>query len=251
VVPSGRYLVAYESRPGTPSYVCQGTQPATGPAQVAGTTGGTGTAAGPSGGQPSAGAVAGAQASSVSLAVNKQDIHYGQVVTLSGKTAPGAPVELQSDAFPTDAFTPRKSTTAASDGSFSFRVRPDRNTAFKAVAGGAESPATVVYVDVAGGVRHRAVSGGRTRVTSIVLGPRDLPYKSRKVHFYVIARSGKTATRIGARRLAGKNGSFKATLTTRARARHYAVCIRERTPDAWGRSLPVDRSCGARRLKLP
>src|SRR3954469_15040028 len=63
VVPSGRYLVAYESRPGAPSYACTGTQPATGPTQVAGTSGSTA----PPAAAPSAQSVAGAQASSVSL----------------------------------------------------------------------------------------------------------------------------------------------------------------------------------------
>jgi hypothetical protein len=246
VVPSGRYLVAYESRPGAPSYVCAGTQPATGPPQAAGTSGTTA----PPGAAPSAQSVAGAQASSVSLTASKRDIHFGQGVTLSGKAAPGSQVDLQSDAFPADAFASRKSTTASSDGSFSFRVRPDRNTAFKAVAGGVESAALVVYVDVAGGIRGRAAAGGRWRLTSIVLGPRDLPYKGKRLHFYAISKDGRTARRIGAKRLSGSRGTFKAALTTRIRVKHYAVCIREPKPDAWGRPLAIDRTCGARRLKL-
>ena len=94
------------------------------------------------------------------------------------------------------------------------------------------------------------MSDGRTRVRSLVVGPRDLPYKGRTMHFYAISRSGKTAARIGARRLHGKNGTFRARLITRLRARHYAVCVREPKPDAWGRWSAIDRRCGARRLKL-
>ena len=155
------------------------------------------------------------------------------------------------DAFPTDAFTPRKSPTAAADGSFSFRVRPDRNTAFKAVADGVASAATVVYVDVAGGIRGGPAPNGRWRVTSVIVGPRDLPYRGKRVYFYAISKSGRSATRIGSRRLAGSSGSFRASITTTVRVRHYAVCVREPTPDAWGRPLPVDKVCGARRMKLP
>src|SRR4051794_25967851 len=136
VVPSGRYLVAYESRPSAPAYLCSGTQPAAGPTQTAG--GGGTTSSGTAG--------AGAQASSVTMSASKRSIAFGQVVTLHGTATPGAHVQLRSDAFPTDGFAPRKSVTATSDGSFSFRVRPDRNTAFKAAAGGVESPATIVYV---------------------------------------------------------------------------------------------------------
>jgi outer membrane protein assembly factor BamB len=246
VVPSGRYVVAYESRPGAASYICAGTQPATGPAQVAGTSG----TPAPPAPQPSSGAVAGAQASSVTLSASKANIRFGQVVTLRGKAAPGAQVDLQSDAFPTDAFLPRKSTTVAADGSFSFRVRPDRNTAFKAVSGGVESAATIVYVDVGGSLRGRAASNGRWRLTSVVLGPRDLPYKRKRIYFYAISKSGKSASRLASRRLAGKNGTFTASVTTPVRVKHYAVCIRERKPDAWGRPLAVDKVCGARRLKL-
>jgi outer membrane protein assembly factor BamB len=246
VVPSGRYLVAYESKPGAASYVCAGTQAATGPTQVAGTTG---TTAPPS--PPSAGTVAGAQSSSVSLSASRSSIRFGQVVTLRGKAAPGARVELQSDAFPTDAFRPRKSTTAAADGSFSFRVRPDRNTAFKAVSDGVASAATIVYVDVAGGIRGRAAANGRWRLTSVVVGPRDLPYGRKRIYFYAISKSGKSASRIGSHRLAGERGRFTASVTTTVHVRHYAACVRERTPDAWGRPSPVDKVCGARRMKLP
>jgi hypothetical protein len=184
------------------------------------------------------------------LSASKANIRFGRVVTLRGKAAPGAQVDLQSDAFPTDAFRPRKSTTAAADGTFSFRVRPDRNTAFKAVSRGLESAATIVYVDVGGSLRGRAASGGRWRLASIVLGPRDLPYKGKRMYFYAISKSGKSASRIGSKRLAGKNGKFTASVTTRVRVKHYAVCTRERKPDAWGRPLSVDKVCGARRLRL-
>src|SRR3954451_4601821 len=240
VVPAGRFLVAYESRAGAPSYVCSGT----GPAPVSspgGTAPGTSTTAGQG--------AAGAGGSSVTLAASRKNIRFGQVVTLKGRAAPGAHVDLQSDAFPADRFTPRKSTTAAGDGSFSFRVRPDRNTSFKALAAGAESAALLVYVDVAGGVVHRRLRDGRTRVKAVVLGPRDLPYARKTIWFYAVR--GNRATRLGSRRLRGKQGSFKATLTRRSSGRHFAVCIRERKPDAWGRALAIDRTCGARRLRLP
>jgi len=234
VVPAGNWLVAYESRPGAPSYTCSatGSAPASSGGRVPGTTS-----------PPVSG-------SNVTLAAKRRDIVFGQVATLRGTAPPGAQVQLVSDAFPFDRFAPRKSTTAAADGSFSFRVRPDRNTSFKAVAGGAESAAVVVYVELAGGIRGRPAANGRWRLSSLVLGPRDLPYRGKRLYFYAISKSGKSATRLGGRRLRGKRGTFRAVLVTPVRVRHYAVCVRERKPDAWGEPLVVDRICGARRMRF-
>ncbi|MEA2482447.1 MAG: hypothetical protein QOC55_394 [Thermoleophilaceae bacterium] len=246
VVPAGRWLVAYEPRPGAPSYVCSGS------GRVAAAPGSGGTP----GTTPAAQGVAGTQGGSITLSVSKRNIRFGQVVTLTGKTVPGARVDLQSDPFPTDAFTLRKSTTAGSDGSFSFRVRPDRNTAFKAVSGGSESPATVVYTDIDGFVQGKRLSGGRTRILARIGGPVDLPYGGKALHFYVHKRGTKVAHLVGTRRLRGRRGLFSAAYTGRFRTygrrlTGFVVCIHEAKPDAWGRSLPADRACGAKRLRLP
>jgi outer membrane protein assembly factor BamB len=233
VVPSGAWLVAYESRPGAPSYACS----AAGPVPVTGAVA-PGTSAAPG------------QAGALTLSASRAAIRYGQTVTLRGQATPGAKVDLQSDPFPVGKFSLRKSTTAAGDGRFSFRVRPGRNTAFKVVANGSESGGLVVYTDVGGGLVHRVLRNGHTRITTTVVGPPDLPYKGRTGYFYVIATSGKTARRIGTRRLAGKRGRFTATLVTGVRARHYAMCVRELKPDAWGRPAKVDKVCGAPRMRL-
>ena len=231
VVPAGTWLVAYESRAGAGSFVCAGG------GLTAGTTG------------PPPGAA-------LTLAANHTDIAYGQVVTLRGRAAPGAQVQLVSDAFPFDRFTPRKSTVATADGSFSFRVRPDRNTSFKAIADGAESAAVVVYADARVAFARKLARGGRRLSVGVAAkGPRDLPLKGRVVHFYYRKRGAREFRHVATARFRRVKAGVFAT-GARWRVRGYSrrdrviACTKEKTPDAWGRPTALDRVCGAKRLRL-
>ena len=239
VVPAGTWLVAYESRAGAGSFACAGSVPA---------TGGGGAPPGTNG-LPAAGGA-------LTLEANHTDIAYGQVVTLRGRAAPGTQIQLVSDAFPFDRFTPRKSTVAAADGSFSFRVRPDRNTSFKAIAGSAESAAVVVYADALVAFARKLSRGGRRLSVGVAAkGPRDLPLGGRVVHFYYRKRGARQFRHVAAARFRRVKPGVFAT-GARWRVRGYSrrdrviACTKEKTPDAWGRPTAIDRVCGAKRLRL-
>ena len=69
-------------------------------------------------------------------------------------------------------------------------------------------------------------------------------------------RSGtRTARRVATPRLRRvRSGVFTAEATLRylrpKRATVVIACYRERVPDAWGKPVPLDTACGARRLRL-
>ena len=72
---------------------------------------------------------------------------------------------------------------------------------------------------------------------------------------YVLRRGTRTARRVATPRLRRvRSGVFTAEATLRylrpKRATVVIACYRERVPDAWGKPLPIDTACGARRLRL-
>jgi hypothetical protein len=143
--------------------------------------------------------------------------------------------------------------TAVTDanGRFSFRVRPDRNTRFEALSGEATSAQRTVFVELAGTIRRVALGGGRYRETVTLIGPPDLPYAGRTLFFYKLSHGDRRARRAAETRLLGLgHGRVRASAVLRLRSQraHTLACMHEATPDAWGRPVPLDRSCGARLL---
>ena len=72
---------------------------------------------------------------------------------------------------------------------------------------------------------------------------------------YVLRAGRRTARRVATPRLRRvRSGVFRASATVRylrpKRATIVIACYRERTPDAWGKPLPIDKACGARRLQF-
>ncbi len=141
--------------------------------------------------------------------------------------------------------------TTDSKGRFSFRVKPDRNTRYKAIAEGGASAQRTVFVYLAGKVRRTALAHGRYRFTVKLLGPLDVPYAGRPMFFYKLTDKGKRARRVARSRLLGLgHGVLKASTVVRLRSSKSKLlaCMPEPKPDAWGRPAPIDRVCGARRL---
>jgi hypothetical protein len=242
VVPAGNWLVAYEARPGAPSYACV-------PGGAVQVTLGAGTAGG--GSPPGAGA---AQPGAVTLSAGRHDIYFGQTVTLRGKTAPGATVQLQADPFPFGAFAIHKTATAAGDGSFSFRVKPDRNTAYKALAGGGQSGVTVVYSDARVAIVRKLSRSHRTLTLGVAAkGPADIPLRGRMVHFYYGHKGAKRLRHVAAHRFRRvRRGQFAVAASWRVsgyrKSDRVIACTRELKPDGFGRPLALDRKCGAKTL---
>jgi hypothetical protein len=195
-----------------------------------------------------------AQPAAVTLSASRHDIHFGQSVTLRGKAAPGATVTLQSDPFPYGSFATRKTATAAGDGSFSFRVKPDRNTAYRATVGASQSGATVVYSDARVTiVRKLSRDRGTLRLAVSAIGPADIPLRGHMVHFYYGHKGAKRLRHVAARRFRRvRRGEFTVAASWRvsgySKTDRVIACTRELKPDGFGRPVALDRTCGAKTL---
>jgi hypothetical protein len=131
-----------------------------------------------------AGAGPAAAQSTIALQPSQVDVTSGQTVTLTGHATPGSNVQLLASPYPYRGALPTGAATAGTDGSFSFSVRPDRNTRYAAASGGQTS--ADVEVDVTGLVitKVQALPLGRAQVTLVVFHPRDLQWGGAKVQWW-------------------------------------------------------------------
>jgi hypothetical protein len=182
----------------------------------------------PSGGDPPAGSPPPpGSVPAVSLAAKRREITYGSSTTLRGASTPGSAVDLEAAPFPYTAYSKVASAVAAPDGSFSFRVKPDRNTRYRVAAQGVTSDVHPVLVDLAGSLRRHRLARHRYRVVLALHGPADLPSAGRHIRLY------RRGTRIGTARLREvSSGRLRASALTR----HPPVkaCLPHRAGDAWG-----------------
>jgi outer membrane protein assembly factor BamB len=237
VVPAGRFLVAYAAGGARPA-PCTGT-PASG-------GGGAPAALGPS----------------LSLRPQRADVVAGRSVALRGVLAQPAAVAavtvgVDADAWPFDGRWRRVgSATTAPDGRFSLRVRPRRNTRYRALAAGLTSADAVVYAQLSARFHRRDLGGRRFRETFVIGGPRGTRLAARRIHFYLIRAGRRVARHAASARIRRvRPGVYASAATLRyltpRRSTVVLACYREPTPDPWGRAYPLDRRCGARRLTLP
>jgi hypothetical protein len=165
-------------------------------------------------------------------------------------------VELQRDVWPFDGrWEPVASTKTGADGGFKIRVRTQHNTRYRAVAVGLTSGEKPVYADLAATLRRGSPGGPTFRSKLTLRAPRGSRAPARRVAFYVLRAGKRTARLVAAPRLRRlRSGVFHASATLRylrpKRATIVIACYRERTPDAWGKPLPIDKLCGARRLRV-
>jgi plastocyanin len=95
----------------------------------------------------------------------------GQPFPIAGRAAlpPGTPVSIEADDGAGGEFRPVAGTAVEPGGTFNASVRPDRSARYRAVAGGAESPAIQLLVldhEITASVRHgRRMSAVAGRVT--------------------------------------------------------------------------------------
>lgn len=123
----------------------------------------------------------------ITLNVSPAQPLSGQQVRLSGTVvgaAPGAQIGLYASPWPYPPAVLVATTEAASDGSYSFTVSPDRTTRYRLLLMGTSSHAWT-QVDVAGktAIRVRDLPLGRARVAIILLHPRDLHWNGARVHW--------------------------------------------------------------------
>jgi hypothetical protein len=169
----------------------------------------------------------------------------------------GVPVTVEADPWPFDErWTRARTAVTAADGTFAVRVKPRRNTRYRAVAAGLTSTGDTVFAELAAGFRRRDLGGGRFRETLTISGPPTVRLRARRAHFYLVRAGGRRA-RLGAsprlRRI--RPGVYVASATLRylvpRRRTVVLACYRESEPDPWGAPHPLDARCGRRRLELP
>jgi outer membrane protein assembly factor BamB len=242
VVPAGGFLVAYGPG-GAPAAPCDA---------AAATTGSS-----------AAPAQAQTQGPALTLRAARAEVLAGHRVSLSGRLSQvgasvgGATVDVQADPWPfDDHWVHRRNAVTAADGTFALRVRPMRNTRYRALAAGLTSVADTVYADFKLRFRRTNLPGRRFHETMLLSGPRGARLRARRAHFYIV-RAGTRTARLRAstrlRHLGGSRYRAAATLRYLASRRKTVVlaCYREPTPDPYGRPDPLDPFCGRRRLTLP
>jgi hypothetical protein len=151
----------------------------------------------------------------ITLKASRGRIVAGQAVTLTGRVigvAPGAQLRLYTSPYPFPVATPRATTAVGADGSYSFRVSPDRNTRYRVVVVGTAAHSAVVPVLVLGRqvTKVKAITLGRASVVIVVFHPPDLRWGGARV-------SWSFAT--------GFHGRFKPSPTTVTKkvSRHVAI----------------------------
>jgi hypothetical protein len=141
-----------------------------------------------------AAATAGATSPTISLTASARRVQSGQPITLSGQVTPaaaGSVVSLFDSTYPYPVATLLGTATTASDGSFAFTVRPDRNVRYRVVLAGTGASA-LASVAVAGKIvtRVRALPLGRAEVKVLVFHPKDLRWGDAHVTWSFASRSG-------------------------------------------------------------
>jgi hypothetical protein len=125
---------------------------------------------------------------SITLHASATQIQGGKPVTLTGliTNQPGGDtVNLYGNPYPYHVAKLIASNAAAPNGTFSFVVRPDRNTQFRANLAGTSADATVTVgvLDLVK-TRVKALPLGQARVTVLVYHPSDLRWNRAHVHWW-------------------------------------------------------------------
>jgi outer membrane protein assembly factor BamB len=196
----------------------------------------------------------------LTLTASRKLTFFGGSVVLSGKLEgpnggfSGA-IEIQADPWPYGSFEHLK-TVHSTYGDFTTRVKPDRNTLYRAVHTGTnpglQSATREVFSDF---FEHFTVRGRGRRsvlVQIAVAGPPDLKLAGRLIFVYHYRRGARTAVRIGTRRLRrqGTGAHVKAVLRTPPLRPSdiFFTCLHEPRDDGFGRPAKILRRCGRRRL---
>lgn len=182
------------------------------------------------------------------------EIGYGHSTTIGGRlvdaTAPagGRSVVLQASPYPYRTYRLLSTTTTAPDGTYSFRVRPDRNSRFRVTA--AASSQTVVatlqvVVDAREHASLRYLPLGRVRVSISLLHPTDLRWGGRIVYWFETPGRSRIARLVARTRTRERRAGLtilQATFAVPAGLFRYRACFNVAGEQALG-PLDAHRRC--------
>jgi hypothetical protein len=130
------------------------------------------------------------------------DFAYGDSATLHGQVASGrvGTVQLEASPYPFSRYRRIASARPGSDGLFKFKVRPRRNTRYRAVADKVSSRPDTLVVSLRGHFFSARVSPREIQVFLVGTGPRGIePRNGTKVFFYIRRRGSHMYRLMGAR----------------------------------------------------
>lgn len=166
-------------------------------------------------------------ATTVALEGPATETTFGETTTLrgmvatDGTAAAGVEVELEGRRYPFESpFAPLAHTTTATDGSFTFERRLDRNWQFRAVAAAVKSHRVHTYVFPFTTLTFRARSERVIKLTQRYRVPHGVRLKQPTL-FYVGKRGRKSAPRVASGKL------------ERVRAGRYTSSAVVRLPKSW------------------
>jgi hypothetical protein len=186
-----------------------------------------------------------ASAQSLSIRTHRAEIRFEKSTRVSGTLTNGAAsagktIEVQTDPFPFHSFGPGPTTTTGSDGSYSFRVSPGRNTRYRAAfegSAGIHSRAVQVSVDERVRIRVRYPPHGRARLVIRSRHPADLRWGGERAVWYVSSGRRAPMRRVKATRTREvKPGLTRlaATVPVPAGPFRFAACFKRAPPGALG-----------------
>jgi hypothetical protein len=181
----------------------------------------------------------------LSARAGRAQVPYGKGTSIRGVLRATGPasnrrISLQSDPYPFGHWSYRTSTTTGADGTYAFRVHPDRNTRYRAVLSDAHrirsDPAAVVVNDAAR-TTVKPVRLGRVRIEIAAHHPADLRWSGHHVYWYVGRRRSNlhSVARRESTRFDAQETRMKAVLPIHRAGRfHFAACLDARSRRALG-----------------
>lgn len=198
--------------------------------------------------------------SALNLRTSRRYTWYRHPVTLTasfdGYSNEGTPIEIQADRWPWGRFR-RIARRRIRSYEANLRVRPTRNTRYRAVYRGTypvtRSRRITVFSDV--DLRFRVYARGRRHVLVRVgiRGPRPAHLRGSRWFVYFFRRHARAGRRLGHLKMRGTRTHVRAQRVLRTpsarRSDLFIVCRRERRDDGYGRWYPWMKRCGDRRLR--
>jgi PQQ-like domain len=195
----------------------------------------------------------------IELSATRRRTWYRRPVVLSGRfddSYAASRVEIQADPWPYGRYR-RLRRVKVEYGSFQLKVRPARNTRYRAVYNGTHpvsmSKRVRIFSDLRPSLRVAARGKRRVLVRLRISGPPSARLRRARYFVYYFRSRARTGRRIGSLKMRGSRTRVKARKVFRTpvlrRSTLFLVCRRERRDDGFGQYFSWQKRCGRRRLR--